>query len=402
MRAIVLVMDSFGIGGAPDAECFNDTGANTFGHIAQQRAEQDKPLHIPNLTELGLIQAARLSIGEPLSNLQNLKGAFGAACEKSHGKDTPSGHWEMMGLPVLYDWGYFPAEYPSFPDVLLNPIKAKFNLPGFLANHHASGTEIIAKHGEEHIKTGKPIVYTSADSVFQIAAHETHFGLEKLLAICEYARTLVDEYNIGRVIARPFIGEPGNFTRTGNRKDYATPPHSDTLLDKLTAAGGTVISIGKIADIFADRGISQKIKATGNMALFDATLKALSSAKPGSLIFTNFVDFDSSYGHRRDVEGYAKAIEAFDARLPELIQQLQLDDMVIITADHGCDPTWPGSDHTRENIPVLAFGPNIEAVSLGVRQSFADIGQTLAAFFQLTPLKNGESFLKNIELSELR
>jgi phosphopentomutase len=263
-----------------------------------------------------------------------------------------------------------------------------------LGNCHASGTTIIAELGDEHVRTGKPIVYTSADSVFQVAAHEEAFGLQRLYDLCDIARELVDEYNIGRVIARPFVGDsPDSYVRTGNRRDLTTPPHSPTVLDKLVAAGGEVISIGKIADIYATRGITRKVKATGNAALFDATLEVMDSAADRSIIFTNFVDFDMLYGHRRDVPGYAAALEYFDGRLPELLDRMKPDDLLVITADHGCDPTWQGSDHTREHIPVLAYGNGLAAGSLGRRKSFADIGQSLASFFGLPPMDYGESFI---------
>lgn len=267
------------------------------------------------------------------------------------------------------------------------------NLPGVLGNKHASGTTIIEELGEEHIKSGMPIVYTSADSVFQIAAHEEHFGLKKLYEVCEIARKLVDEYNIGRVIARPFVGDnPKNFIRTGNRKDYATPPPSPTLLDKLSKAGKDVISIGKIADIYAHQGLTHKIKANGNMALFDETIKAMNNFKEDCLIFTNFVDFDSLYGHRRNIAGYAKALEDFDKRLPELIEKLNDNDVVVITADHGCDPSWDGSDHTREHIPIIVFGKKIAPRFIGKRNSFADIGQSLADYYGIEKLDFGASF----------
>ncbi len=398
-RAIILVLDSFGIGAAEDAEKFSDQGSDTFGHIVEYCRDQRSkgPLQIPNLTRLGLIAAANASTGrtEPITNAgADLDGAYGYAVEISRGKDTPSGHWEMAGLPVQYDWGYFPPEYPSFPQALLDELIKRGNLPGVLGNKHASGTVIIEELGIEHIKTGKPIVYTSADSVFQIAAHEESFGLQRLYDLCDLARELVDDYNIGRVIARPFIGAEGNFSRTANRRDIATPPHAATLLDIMLENKGEVIAIGKIADIFAHRGISQTIKAENNMGFFDATLKAIPSAGDKTLIFTNFVDFDSHYGHRRNVEGYANALEEFDARIPELEALLEDDDIVIMTADHGCDPTWPGSDHTREHIPVIMFGPKVESGEIGRCASFADIGQTVADHLEMPNLDFGASFLQ--------
>jgi phosphopentomutase len=267
-------------------------------------------------------------------------------------------------------------------------------LPGVLGNCHASGTVILAELGEEHIRTGKPIVYSSSDSVFQIAAHEQTFGLARLLTLCELARELVDPYNVGRVIARPFVGERADtFQRTGNRRDYAVPPPAPTVLDKLVADGGQVISVGKIADIFAHQGISRTIKAHGNAALFDATLATLAGAPDRSMIFTNLVDFDMLYGHRRDAAGYAAALEYLDSRLPELLGLLAADDLLILTADHGCDPSWTGTDHTRENVPVLVYSTLVGAGSLGPRESFADIGQSLASYFSLPPMDYGRSFL---------
>jgi len=403
-RVVVLLFDSFGIGASKDADRYGDVGANTFGHIAEQCAKglADKPglrqgpLNIPNLTRLGLNAALKLSCGEYAAGLDAdvvPEGMYGYAVEQSLGKDTPSGHWEIAGVPVMFEWGYFPPDYPSFPQELLDTFIERGKLPGIIGNKHASGTEILVELGVEHIQTGKPIVYTSADSVFQIAAHEESFGLSRLYELCDIARELVDPYNIGRVIARPFIGEPGSFTRTGNRRDISIPPPAPTLLDKLTADSGTVIAIGKTADIFAHQGITEVVKANGLSDLFDATLASLNVAPDRSLIFTNFVDFDSHYGHRRDVAGYAAALELLDARLPEIEGALSDDDCVIITADHGCDPTWEGSDHTREHIPVLVFGQGIESGSIGERQTFADIGQSIAKFLQLEPLDHGTAFL---------
>jgi len=397
-KAVILVLDSFGIGATDDADRFGDTGANTLGSIAGARAKAGRPLAVPNLVSLGLARAAEASTGGTPAGLDGdapVDAAWGFAEELSSGKDTPSGHWEIAGVPVLFDWGYFEARENTFPRPLLDRLIERAGLPGVLGNCHASGTEIIARLGEEHMRTGKPIVYTSADSVFQIAAHESSFGLDRLYDLCDIARELVDEYNVGRVIARPFTGERSDsFVRTGNRRDLTTPPPAPTVLDKLVESGGEVISIGKIADIYAHQGISRKVKATGNAALFDATLDAFRDAPDRSIVFTNFVDFDMLYGHRRDVEGYAKALEYLDGRLPELLEMMSDDDLLVICADHGCDPTWPGSDHTREHIPVLVRGNAVGVRSLGKRSSFADIGQTLAGFFGLTPMEYGESFLK--------
>ena len=397
-RAIILVMDSFGIGATADADKFGDVGSDTFGHIAKVRAESDAgPLKLPNLAKLGLFHASRDSTGEFPAGADpdvEIVGAYGYAEELSTGKDTPSGHWEIAGVPVLFDWGYFTKPSDTFPPELLEKLIKKADLPGVLGNCHASGTTIIAELGDEHVKTGKPIVYTSADSVFQIACHEEAFGLDKLYELCDIARELVDEYEIGRVIARPFVGDDAaTYVRTGNRRDLTTPPHADTLLDKLVANGDDVISIGKIADIYAHRGVTHKVKATGNAALFDATLAALRDAGDRTTVFTNFVDFDMLFGHRRDVDGYAEALEYFDQRLPELLELMRDDDILVICADHGCDPTWPGSDHTREHIPVLVYGGGVKTGALGKRESFADIGQSLATYFELTPMDYGTSFL---------
>ena len=397
-RAIILVMDSFGIGATDDADQFGDVGANTFGSIARERAASAQgPLKLPNLARLGLFHAGRDSAGEFPAGAEvdaEIIGSYGFAAELSTGKDTPSGHWEIAGVPVLFEWGYFTKKSNTFPQELLDKLVERAGLPGYLGNCHSSGTTIIAELGDEHVASGKPIFYTSADSVFQIACHEEAFGLDKLYDLCEIARELVDEYNIGRVIARPFVGDsPDNYARTGNRRDLTTPPPSPTVLDKLVAAGGDVISVGKIADIYAHQGITKKVKATGNAALFDATLVAMDEASANTIVFTNFVDFDMLYGHRRDVEGYAAALEYFDERLPELMDKLNDDDLLVITADHGCDPTWPGSDHTREHIPVIAYGAGLKPGPLGKRDTFADIGQSIAAYFDLPPTDYGTSFL---------
>jgi len=403
-RAIVLVLDSFGIGAAPDAERFGDRGADTLGSIAWACAEgladdehRAGPLELPHLAALGLFHAHHDATGKWAADITppaEPTGAWGCAAERSTGKDTPSGHWELAGVPVLEEFGYFQDSENTFPDDLLAELIQRAELPGVIGNCHASGTEIILRHGQEHLETGQPIVYTSADSVFQIAAHESAFGLERLYRVCEVARELLRPLNIGRVIARPFEGSPEiGFQRTGNRRDYSLEPPSPTVLDRLIEAGGEVLAVGKIADIFAHRGISKSYKASGNDALFDATLQALSEAGDGSLVFSNFVDFDMLFGHRRDAKGYANALEAFDRRLPELTDRLEADDLLIITADHGCDPTFRGSDHTREYIPVLACGAGLPPGSLGRRESFADVGQTLAEFFGLPAMADGLSFL---------
>lgn len=323
-----------------------------------------------------------------------LVGSYGYARELSSGKDTPSGHWEIAGVPVLFDWGYFHNKQNSFPSELIDELVRRTGVPGILGNCHASGTDILVKLGDEHIKTGKPICYTSADSVFQVAAHEEHFGLEKLYHFCETARELLDSYNIGRVIARPFLGtEATNYARTGNRKDYSVLPPAPTVLDTLTQSGGTVISIGKIADIYAHQGISKEVKATGLAALVNKTLAEMAIAPERSIVFTNLVDFDQNYGHRRDPIGYGEALEYFDSRLPEIMAALDDDAVLLLTADHGCDPTWVGTEHTREYVPVLFYGKNRAAKDLGERASFADMGQTLADYFDLAAMPYGQSFL---------
>ncbi|WP_306581341.1 phosphopentomutase [Dokdonella sp.] len=399
-RAIWLVLDSLGIGGAPDAASYGDAGADTFGHIAAACAAAARgPLRLPNLTRLGLPHAHALASGQVAAGLAPLpaaQGQWGCMIERACGKDTPSGHWESAGVVLQQPFGLFAAPEQSFPPELLAALIEQARLPGVLGNCHASGTEIIARLGAEHIASGKPIVYTSADSVFQVAAHEQHFGLERLYEVCHLARELLAPWNIGRVIARPFIGEPATgFTRTGNRHDYALAPPGQTLLDAVCAAGGEVFAVGKISDIFAARGVSHSLLASGHDALFDATLQALARAESGALVATNFVDFDSVYGHRRDVPGYAAALEAFDARLPELMAAMRAGDIVVLSADHGCDPTWPGSDHTRECVPLLAWGPDLAPRALGRRGSFADLGQGLASHLRLPPLAAGVSFLED-------
>ncbi|OQP83838.1 phosphopentomutase [Rhizobium rhizosphaerae] len=404
-RAFLFVLDSFGIGGAPDAAAFGDEGADTLGHIAEFCAAgaadrsglRQGPLSLPHLSARGLVHAAELASWRRLAGMPRpdaIDASYGAASELSRGKDTPSGHWEIAGVPVTFDWGYFPSEGEAFDRDFVDLFCREADLPGILGNCHASGTEIIAALGDEHLRSGKPICYTSVDSVFQIAAHEDSFGLERLYGICQTARRLLYDRNIGRVIARPFTGSSAaDFTRTGNRRDYAVPPPEPTLLDRLSEAGRAVHAVGKVADIFAHCGIGRLWKANGNMALFDATLEAAKAAGEGDLVFTNFVDFDMVYGHRRDVAGYAAALEAFDRRLPEFDSLLKPGDLVIITADHGCDPTWRGSDHTRERVPVLAYGPGIAPRSLGLIEGFAPIGETIARHLGISPGLHAKSFL---------
>lgn len=408
-RVILCVLDSFGIGGAPDAgDFFNgdvpDTGANTFLHIAEHCAAgkgdredlRSGPLLLPNLDKLGLGAAGKLSSGTLAPGFSETPSGFwGVGREVSIGKDTPSGHWEIAGVPVPFKWGYFPTSVPCFPDELIEAFVKEAGLPGILGNKHASGTVVIAELGEEHIKTGKPICYTSADSVFQIAAHESHFGLDRLYEICQIAFKYTEPLKIGRVIARPFVGEDAEtFKRTSNRRDFAIAPPEATLLDRVKEAGQQVFAIGKISDIYAGHGVTHKIKAAGNMNLFDKTLEAMEMSADGALIFTNFVDFDQEFGHRRDVPGYANALEQFDVRLPEMIAAMRQDDLLILTADHGNDPTWTGTDHTREQVPILCFSPAIQSGSLGLRQTFADMGETIAAWLGLTPGRHGTSYIK--------
>lgn len=395
-RAFILLLDSFGLGALPDADKYGDAGANTFGHIAAWAAREGKPMSLPNLEKIGLAAAAHSACGEWAEGFHQrdgFSGAYGAAREQSTGKDTQSGHWEIAGVPVLFDWGYFPKTVPSFPKELTDKLQELTGVPGFLGNCHASGTTIINDLGDEHVASGKPILYTSADSVLQIAAHEEHFGLERLYQVCEVAYELVKPYNIGRVIARPFVGANGDYKRTANRHDYAVPPPSPTLLDHVKDAGGEVIALGKISDIFAAQGVTKLIKGPDNMALFDRLLEVTDSAPQQSLTFVNFVDFDMMFGHRRDLAGYNSALHELDARLPEFIAKMKEGDIAVITADHGCDPSWPGSDHTREHIPVLFFGPGVAPQALPVADTFSSIGATLAKHLGVKPLSNGTPLL---------
>jgi len=423
-RAIICVLDSVGIGGAPDAADFGDEGANTVLHIAQNCAEglcdvvglRSGPLKLPNLMKLGLGSALELSCGVEMPGIempgtetaenemsgsgdQAQAGLWGVGRQVSIGKDTPSGHWEIAGLPVPFEWGYFPDIVPTFPQDMIEAIIAEAELPGILGDKHASGTEIIEELGEEHIRTGKPIFYTSADSVLQIAVHEEKFGLQNLYDLCKLVFKHTEPMKIGRVIARPFVGTNSyDFTRTANRRDFAIDPPGELLLDRAKGAGRQVYGIGKISDIYAHRGITHKISSPGNMKLFDKTLEAMEMASDGALIMTNFVDFDSEFGHRRDVAGYANALEEFDRRIPELISRMQPDDLLLLTADHGNDPTAQGTDHTREQIPILMFSPkfglspDLMPGSVGLRSSFADIGQSVSKWLQLPLGRNGSSF----------
>jgi phosphopentomutase len=403
-RAIIIVLDSVGCGGAADAGVYGDAGADTLGHLAAACAEgrgdraslRAGPLKLPHLDALGLGLAMRASSGcaAPGFTTTKPRGQWGYGVETSNGKDTPSGHWEIAGTPVAFDWGYFPQTIPTFPASLIAAFIVEANLPGVLGDRHASGTAIIAELGEEHMRTGKPICYTSADSVFQIAAHEETFGLERLYEICKIARRLCDPLAIGRVIARPFVGRTAaDFTRTSNRKDLSIPPLPDNLLQRAVEAAREVVTIGKIGDIFAHRCTGREIKGRDNSANVDLALRALRDTADGGFIFVNLVDFDSEYGHRRDVPGFAACLEAFDARLPEIEQAMRAGDYCILTADHGNDPTWRGSDHTREHVPILAFGGGVAPGPIGARQSLADIAATVAHRLGLLAPASGLSWL---------
>jgi len=404
-RALLIVLDSVGIGGAPDAAAYGDAGSDTLGHIAEACAigRGDRVglrsglLRLPHLAELGLGLAAAGASGRIPPNLApqgDPRGAYGHAVETAAGKDTPSGHWEITGLPLPEPWGHFPDTRPAFPPALVAALIAEGGVPGILGDRHAPGVAIIDELGAEHVRTAKPICYTSADSVFQIAAHEEAFGLERLYDLCRVARRLCDPYRVCRVIARPFVGsaETG-FRRTGNRKDFAVKPPGRTLLDRAEAAGRAVVSVGKIGDIFAHRATGREIKPGANAACLQAGLDALSDLPEGGLIFVNLVDFDTEHGHRRDVPGYAAELEAFDARVPAILAALKPGDLAVITADHGNDPTWAGTDHTREQVPVLAFGPGIGPRAIGRRDTFADIGATLAGHLGLPWDGAGRVFL---------
>ena len=403
-RAFLFVLDSVGIGGAPDAAKFGDEGANTIGHIAAACAAgkaneggRSGPLKVPNMERLGLGFAAEAATGKRPEGFTldgQATGGWACAAEVSEGKDTITGHWEIAGVPLQKDWGYFPVEEPAFPENLTKEMIKRGELPGILGDKHASGTGVIEEFGIKHISSGKPIVYTSSDSVIQIAAHEEFFGLSRLYKLCQITRELVDPLNIGRVIARPFIGKTAEtFERTANRRDYSVPPPMPTLLDRVEGDDRGVFAVGKIADIFAHRGVTDIRKASGNDAMIDATLQAMDDAANGDFVFTNLVDFDTDYGHRRDVAGYAACLEHFDARLPEMLAKLRDGDMMVLTADHGNDPTWTGTDHTREQVPVLITGPGLPTGDLCKRETFADIGATIATHLGLESGPYGKSMI---------
>jgi phosphopentomutase len=385
-RVVLIVLDSVGVGELPDADKFGDQGSNTLGHVAQAAGG----LSLPNLRWMGIGNIIDI---EGVPPIDKPWGAYGKMNELNHEKATTSGHWEMAGLILRKR---FPTYPKGFPEEIVKTFSKAIGRE-ILGNKKASGTVIIEEYGSEHIESGKPIVYTSADSVFQIAAHEEVIPVAKLYEFCKIARKmLTGKYSVERVIARPFVGEPGYLVRTDRRKDFSVPPPEKTLLDKMKEKGYQVVGIGKIPDIFAHQGLTKEIHTKGNM---DGTNKLILTMKEKNkgLIFINLVDFDSLYGHRNNPEGYANALEAFDARLPQIVANLREDNLLILTADHGCDPTFPGTDHTREYVPLLVYGQRTKGgINLGTRETFADIAQTIAELFGLQPFKIGKSFKKEI------
>ncbi len=401
-RAFLVVMDSVGIGGANDADRFfngeiPDTGANTVAHIAQACAEgrakdgRTGPLYLPNLDALGLGAATRLASGHSTPGLDAAPaGLWGCAREHSPGKDTPSGHWELAGLPVPWDWHYFPNTTPTFPAVLSRAAAQAAGTDGILGDCHASGTAIIAELGAEHMRTGQPICYTSADSVFQIAAHEDSFGLDRLLQMCRTLAPQLHEMKVGRVIARPFVGTPEQgFTRTTNRKDFAILPPAPVLTNWTQEAGRHVYGVGKIGDIFSMQGIDTLYKGS-DAELMQHLSNLVDVAAEGSLTFANFVEFDSLYGHRRDISGYARALEWFDHELGVMLNKLRPGDLMLLTADHGNDPSWTGTDHTREQVPVLIAGQGTGELG---HVNFADVAASIAHHLNIPAQGPGRTFL---------
>lgn len=388
-RVIWIILDSVGAGEMPDADRFGDVGSNTLEHVWKENGG----LNIPNMIKLGLGNISGL---DSIDKCESPAGNFGKLAEMSNGKDTTIGHWEMTGI---YSPNKFPTYPNGFPEDVIDEFIKKTGVPGVLANCTASGTEIIKKLGVEHIKTKKPIVYTSADSVFQIACHEDVYPVEELYRICRCAREILQGDNaVARVIARPFVGTDGNFTRTSNRRDFSLKPDSNNLLVKMKEAGHNVMAVGKIEDIFAGCGITDAVHTKDNMDGVDKTIDYMKQDKEG-LIFTNLVEFDSTWGHRRDYKGYGKGLEDFDARLPEIIDNMSEEDLLIINADHGCDPTFKGTDHTREYIPLLVYGKGIKSgCSLGTGDTFANIGQTISEIFDVGKLSIGNSFLEKIKM----
>ena len=403
-RAFLIVLDSVGCGGAPDAAAFGDEGANTLAHVAEHcaagLAEEGRsgPLALPHLDGLGLGAAIRLASGVSAPGLGAAPlGLWGAATEVSHGKDTPSGHWELAGVPVPFDWGTFPAEVPAFPAALMAQVARLAGTGGTLGNCHASGTEIVARLGAEHLRTGWPICYTSVDSVFQIAAHEQAFGLDRLLTLCRALAPTLHAMNVGRVIARPFGGAEGAFARTPDRRDFAMAPPAPTLLDRVQGAGRATHGVGKIGDIFSMSGVGALHKGASDADLFDHLDRLAAEAEDGALIFANLVEFDSLYGHRRDVSGYARALEWCDARVGAFLPRLREGDLAILTADHGNDPTWTGTDHTRERVPVLCAGAGRGEIGLC---AFTDVAASVAQWLGVSPAGPGRNFLPRATMRE--
>ncbi len=383
-RAVIIVFDGMGIGELPDAGDYNDEGSDTLDNMARAAGGVD----VPNLSSfgLGLIEGvcAVKKAAAPLASWGRMK-------EASPGKDTATGHWEMAGIILKKPFATFPH---GFPKNMMDRFEKETGY-GYLGCMPASGIGVLDEFGAEHMNTGRLIVYTSADSVFQIAAHEEVVPIEELYRVCRIARGFLDEYDIGRVIARPFIGRPGEFKRTDRRKDWPVEPPGELVIERIKSKGLPVVGIGKVGDIFVHKGVTEEVHTTGDCDGMDKTIDALKRVKEG-LIFTNLVDFDTSYGHRNDAKGYARALEAIDRRMPEVVSLLDENDVLFITADHGCDPTTPSTDHSREYVPLLAFGKGLKRVSLGTRETFADLGQTLAEIFKVGPIGNGRSFLKDI------
>jgi len=393
MRATVLVIDSFGIGALPDAADYGDTGSNTALHICEKL---NRPLW-PVLKSLGLGNASEL-LGNPLPGCESVGmplASYGVMKEKSPGKDTTTGHWEMAGIILEKEFTQFPKEYPSFPEDLVQDFVSRTGCGGILGNRAASGTQIIEELGEEHLKTGYPICYTSGDSVFQIACHMDRYSIEELYKMCEIARELCDPLAVGRVIARPFEGEAGHFSRTSQRHDYSIALPGDTILDHLKKHSVRTVAVGKIGSIFNESGITESFHDAGNPACMERTEKILSGpADPrGEFVFVNLVDTDMIFGHRRDVEGYANAVSMIDEKIPVYMDLMNEGDVLIITGDHGCDPSYKGTDHTREHVPLLWYTKGQPGVSLGIRESFTDLSASLTRFFKVPPMAHGDSFL---------
>lgn len=385
-NAIVIILDGVGVGNAPDAKIYNDEGANTLGNIAKALGE----IELPNLEKLGLGMVVNIN-----KKINDLIGCFGRMREVSLGKDSTTGHWELGGLISTKQFPVYPN---GFPDEIIQKFLKENNLQGILGNRAASGTEIIQELGEEHIRTGYPIVYTSADSVFQIAAHEEVIPIERLYEICKVTRenVMVGEHAVGRIIARPFVGKNGNFTRTHRRKDFALEPHGDVIFDVLKRNNIKTIGIGKINDLYAYRNIDEQIKTKNNLEGILKTIEKIKS-ETSAYIMTNLVDFDMLYGHRNDVEGFYKALQEFDNHLPEIMDGMAEDDILFITADHGNDPTYPGTDHTRELVPILVYGKKIKKnVNLGLRETFADLAKTICEFYGVDNKFPGKSFYREI------